>query len=204
LSGIKLTYFDFDGGRGEDCRLALHIAGVEFEDNRIKGGQWPERKAFTPFGNLPVLENEEGDLLGQSNAVLTWIGRSYALHPGDPWQAARHEALMSFVEELRGRVEATFSIQGDDEKKAAREKLSSGYIQSWGAHVEDQIGPGPFVAGGALNVVDLKLFVVMGWFANGILDHIPTGVLKDFPKIRRLHEAVAAHEGVKSWYAGRS
>lgn len=34
---IVLTYFDFDGGRGEPARLALRIGGVEFEDRRIAG-----------------------------------------------------------------------------------------------------------------------------------------------------------------------
>src|SRR2546429_4863078 len=27
---LKLTYFDFDGGRGEPARLALHIGGIAF------------------------------------------------------------------------------------------------------------------------------------------------------------------------------
>lgn len=30
-----LTYFDFDGSRGLECRLALHVAGVPFQDVRI-------------------------------------------------------------------------------------------------------------------------------------------------------------------------
>ena len=54
----KLSYFDFPGGRGEDCRIALHLAGVDFEDERIKGTDWAARKATTPFGALPVLEIE--------------------------------------------------------------------------------------------------------------------------------------------------
>ena len=32
MAKLKLTYFDFDGGRGEPARLALHIGGVTFED----------------------------------------------------------------------------------------------------------------------------------------------------------------------------
>ena len=34
-----LTYFDFDGSRGLECRMALHIAGVEFTDNRLNREQ---------------------------------------------------------------------------------------------------------------------------------------------------------------------
>ena len=32
----KLTYFDAPVSRGEECRLALHLAGVDFEDDRLK------------------------------------------------------------------------------------------------------------------------------------------------------------------------
>ncbi|MFT4726179.1 MAG: glutathione S-transferase [Granulosicoccus sp.] len=34
MSTYKLTYFDFDGGRGEPVRIALHAAGIKFEDVR--------------------------------------------------------------------------------------------------------------------------------------------------------------------------
>ena len=46
---LKLTYFDFHGGRGEPARLALSIAGIPFEDDRVPGPDWPRRKPSTPF-----------------------------------------------------------------------------------------------------------------------------------------------------------
>ena len=30
MDKLKLTYFDFSGSRGEECRLAFAVAGVEF------------------------------------------------------------------------------------------------------------------------------------------------------------------------------
>ncbi len=41
MAKLKLTYFDFDGGRGEPARLALHIGGIAFEDHRISGKDCP-------------------------------------------------------------------------------------------------------------------------------------------------------------------
>jgi glutathione S-transferase len=203
MAAIKLTYFDFDRGRGEDCRLALHVAGVDFEDDRVST-DWRERKSHTPFRNLPVLRLEGRGELGQSNAILTFIGRTYGLHPTDPWEAARHEALLAFAEELRERLGPSLSMKDPEEKKRAREAFAGGYLLSWAQCVEAQLGSGPFVAGEALNVVDLKLYVLTRWFTSGGVDHIPPDVFAPFPKLSRLYESVDAHPGVRSWYALRA
>jgi glutathione S-transferase len=196
----KLTYFDFSGGRGEDCRIALFMAGVDFEDDRVPFPQWKDRKPDTPFGSMPVLEVEGKGKLAQSNAILSYLGRTYGLHPSDPWEAARHEALMAVVEDLRGEMVPTLSIADEDEKKRVREQLAQTTLQTWGANVEAQI-EGPFVSGDTLQVVDLKLFVLVKWFATGTVDHVPTDVFSAFPKLMGLYEAVGSHEQVKAWYA---
>lgn len=77
----KLTYFDAPVSRGEECRLALAVAGVDFEDLRIKGADWPAMKAQTPYGALPILELPGKPPLAQTNAILVLIGRRHGLHP---------------------------------------------------------------------------------------------------------------------------
>ncbi len=71
----RLIYFDFAGSRGEECRIALHLAGVDFEDVRIRSAEWPALKPKTPFGSLPILEIPGKPPLAQSNAILVYIGR---------------------------------------------------------------------------------------------------------------------------------
>ncbi|MCO4746130.1 MAG: glutathione S-transferase family protein [Proteobacteria bacterium] len=194
-----LSYFDFPGGRGEDCRIALHLAGVPFTDDRIKGPEWPERKPTTPFGSLPTLELEGRGVIGQSNAILAYIGRSHGLLPSDLWESARHEAMLGSVEDLRALVNATFGM-AEEAKQAARTKLAGGKIPEWASRIEPQI-TGPFIGGDAISVADLKLFVVMNWFTAGVLDHIPADVFAPFERLSAHHAAVAAHPGVQSWYA---
>ena len=80
----KLTYFDAAASRGEECRLALHVAGLSFEDERLNRDQWTVRKASTPFGALPVL-TVDGRQLAQSNAILRFIGSQHGLHPAEPF-----------------------------------------------------------------------------------------------------------------------
>ena len=73
----KLTYFDAPVSRGEECRLALHLAGVDFVDNR------PTVKPTTPYGSIPVLELPGAPPLAHSNAILALIGRRHGMHPTD-------------------------------------------------------------------------------------------------------------------------
>lgn len=201
MAQFKITYFDFPGGRGEDCRLALHIGDADFEDDRLPGPTWAERKSGTPFGALPVLEVEGKGTLAQSNAILAYLGRQLDLHPTDAWDAARHEAIMASVEELREKVAATTQVKDPAEKQRIREELASGWMQTWGANVERQIGDGPYVAGDRLHVVDLKIFVALKWFLSGGVDHIAPDVFAAFPKLVRVYDAVKDHPKVVDWYA---
>jgi len=203
MSKPKLTYFDAPVSRGEECRLAFHVAGVDFEDNRIKSADWPALKPKTPFGSLPTLEVPGHPVLAQSNAILVLIGRQHGLHPKDAFEAARHEAMMCYVEDLRGHVAPTLRIKDEAEKKKVREELAAGYLPEWAARAERQLGDGPFFAGAALQVVDIKLYIGVRWFRSGALDHIPATVFDAFPKLCRHHDAVRDHERVKAWYAKR-
>jgi glutathione S-transferase len=199
MAKMTLTYFDFPASRGEECRLALFLAGVPFTDERLKPGEWEKRKASTPYGALPVLTAEGHPPLAQSNAILRLIGSLYGLHPAEAWEGARHDALMGAVEDLRGRM-GTIRHLKDDERKRAREELAQGYMQEWAGHVQAQLGE-PFVGGAALQVSDLKLFVAMTPFVKGSIDHIPADVFKGFPKLLRHHEAVKTHPKIVAWYS---
>jgi glutathione S-transferase len=201
MSKPKLTYFDAPVSRGEECRLAFHVAGVDFEDHRIKREEWAAMKPSTPFGSLPTLEIPGHPTLGQSNAILVLIGRLHGLHPKDLYEAARHEALMGHVEDLRAAIVPSMRMEDAAARQKAREQLAATTIPTWAAFVERQLGDGPFVAGNTINVVDIKLSVVTRWISNGTLDHIPQTVIDAFPKLVRLRDAVRDHAGVKSWYA---
>jgi prostaglandin-H2 D-isomerase / glutathione transferase len=200
MAQYKLTYFDFSGSRGEECRMALFVAGVDFEDHRIQQAAWPALKPETPFGALPILEASGKPALAQSNAILTYVGRRYDLLPSDPWEAARHQALLDSVEELRAALAPTGKHSDPAQKQQAREEFANGFLKTWSANVERQVR-GPFFGGAAISVADIKLFQIMGSFKKGILDHIPTTVFGPFPKLEGAYAAVAAHPRIVAWQA---
>jgi prostaglandin-H2 D-isomerase / glutathione transferase len=163
----RLLYFDFAGSRGEECRIALHLAGIDFEDVRLPNTEWKAMKPTSPFGSMPILELPGKPPLAQSNAILCLIGRRHGLHPSDDFEAARHEALLNYAEELRQHIAPTLRISDAEQKRAAREELARGYLNDWGSRVERQIGDGPFLAGDTLQVADIKLYMIVRWFATG-------------------------------------
>ena len=200
MSQYKLTYFDFSGSRGEDCRLALFVAGVPFEDHRISQETWASLKADSPYGALPVLELAGKAPLAQSNAILTFVGQQHGLLPQDPWEAAQHLAVLESVEDLRAHLAPSGKLKDAEEKKQAREAFASGYLKQWSRALERQVR-GPFLAGSAISVADIKVFQIMSSFKNGVLDHIPTSAFDDFPKLDALYAAVLKEPKIAEWKA---
>ncbi len=196
----KLLYFDAPVSRGEECRLALHIAGVDFEDVRINRKDWPALKPTTPYGGVPILEMPGRPALAHSNAILVFIGRRYGLHPLDNFEAAQHEAMMAHVEDLRGVVGPTIRIADEVEKKKVREALVASYLPTWAERAEKQLSDGPFFSGAKIHVVDLKLHMAVRWFAGGKVDHVPATIFASFSRLMRVHDAVRDDERVKDWY----
>ncbi len=194
-----LIYFDIAGSRGEECRIALHVAGVDFEDVRIPREEWPALKPKTPFGSVPILELPGKPPLAQSNAILVYIGRQYGLHPKDDFEAAQHEALMNYVEDLRHTVGPTLRITEETQKRAVREELVRDYLPTWGMNIENQLTDHPFVGGDKLHVVDIKLYMIVRWLGSGTVDHIPQTLFDHCTKLKRVYREVSEHPSVKAW-----
>ncbi len=196
----RLVYFDAPVSRGEECRLALHLGDVDFEDVRIKPAEWPAMKEQTPYGGLPVLELPGKPALAHTNAILVLIGRRHGLHPSDDFEAARHEGMMQHVETLRAVVSPTLRMP-EAEKKVAREALVADFLPAWAQAAEKNIVNTPFFGGDQLQVVDLKLHMAVRWFIGGKVDHIPATIFAGYPRLNAVHDAVRDHPGVKARYA---
>jgi prostaglandin-H2 D-isomerase / glutathione transferase len=204
MAKLKLTYFDFDGGRGEPARLALHIGGIAFEDHRIPGKDWPAFRDKTPFLALPTLE-VDGQVMSQSNSINRYVGKLSGLYPKDDWQAFRCDELMDAAEDIGTQIAQTINLS-DDAKKKAREELAAGpltrYLEQFQARLK--AGGGEYFAEQRLTVADLKLFMLMRWLRSGTLDHIP----KDFvervaPQLGKHFERVANHPKIAEYYQRR-
>jgi glutathione S-transferase len=202
MAKLKLTYFDFHGGRGEPARLALAIGGIPFEDDRVAFADWPRRKAEMPFGGMPVLE-VDGQTVTQSNGINRYVGKLADLYPSDPWQAALCDEAMDAVEDITTQTVATFDLP-EEEKKARRKALADGPITFYLTRMQQRLEAhgGEYFAGGRLSVADLKVFGWIGHLTSGKLDHVPTDLPdRVAPKLVEHYERVRNHPGVKAYYA---
>lgn len=202
MTSLKLTYFDFHGGRGETARLALSIGGIPFEDDRVPMADWPKRKAQTPFGAIPVLQVDGKDL-AQSNAINRYVGRLTDLYPSDPWQAALCDEAMEAVEDMDAKLVATLFLP-EEEKKKQRQALAEGpfsfYVQALERRLEAH--GGRYFADDRLTVADLKVFIWVRTLRSGKLDHVPTDLPDRLaPKLVEHFERINTQPGVQAYYA---
>jgi glutathione S-transferase len=201
---IVLTYFDFDGSRGEAARLAMHMAGVPFEDRRIARNDWAGQRDQYPFQSLPVLE-VDGRVITQSNTINRYVGKLAGLYPKDDWRAALVDEVMDAVEDITTRISATFVLEGEAKKKA-REALSAGplprFLQQFDARLK--AGGGEWFVENRLTVADLKCFLFVRWLKSGALDHIPADVVdRHAPLLAKHLERVRNHPKIAAYYAAR-
>jgi glutathione S-transferase len=201
---LTLVYFDFDGGRGEAARLAMHLGGIAFEDRRIAGKDWPALRDSTPFQAMPVLE-VDGRKIAQSNAINRYVGRLAGLYPKDDMPAALADEVMDAVEDISTRIGNTMALDGEA-KKTAREALATGAIPRFLQQLEARLkaGGGEWFVENRLTVADLKCYLWVRWLKSGVLDHIPADIVdRHAPLLARHMERVQSHPKIAAYYAAR-
>lgn len=205
MSHYKLTYFDFDGGRGEPIRIALHAAGIDFEDHRISFAEFGEMRGQWRFNAVPVFDIDGAEVT-QSNAICRYVGKMSGLYPADDLQALYCDEAMEALEDLIHAIVRTFGLEGEA-LKDARKKLVEGWMTVFLKGLDELLkrGGGKYFAGGALSVADLKVFVQVRTLRDGKLDHVPSDLVDRIAPALAEHQArVAKDPRVVAYYESRA
>ena len=204
MTTYKLTYFDFDGGRGEPVRIALHAAGIDFEDERWAFPEFQEKRTTMRFNALPVLEID-GIAVTQSNAHCRYVGKKAGLYPEDELQALYCDEAMGAVEDLTNRIVPTFGLEGDALKEA-RETLVDGWLSTFVKGIGELLERGgDYFAGDQLTVADLKVFFTTRWLTSGTLDHVPTDLVEKLaPNLLEHMARIEAEPVVTAYYESKA
>lgn len=205
MPSYKLTYFDFDGGRGEPIRIAFHVAGIDFEDERLSFPEFGEMRRGTRFNSLPVLEID-GAAVTQSNALCRYIGKMAGLYPADDLQALYCDEVLDALEDINHYIVPTFGLDGE-KLRLAREKLVDGWLSVYLRGLDELLarGGGQYFADNDLTVADLKVFVQTRWLRSGSLDYVPTDLVERLaPGLVKHQERIESDPRVAAYYATRS
>ena len=201
---LKLTYFDFDAGRGEPARLALHLGGIAFEDRRIPFKEWDAQRDSTPFRALPVLE-VDGRVVAQSNSINRYVGKLAGLYPKDDLQALLCDEVMDAVEDMDTPIGATIDLPPEAKKKA-REELAADFIPRYLEQLQARLkaAGGEYFADKRLTVGDLKVWMMVRWLRGGVLDYMPKDLVdRVAPALVKHAERLAEHPKIAAYYASR-
>jgi glutathione S-transferase len=222
MSGIyQLHYWPTIQGRGEFVRLALEAAGAKYVDvargegkgrglsammNVMKDKQVAQPPFAPPFlvhGKL---------VIGQTPAILLYLGPRLGLVGQSESRRLWTHQLQLTIADLVVEAHDTHhpiatGLLYEDQKKEAvkraaefrRERIPK--FLKWFERVLDSNPDGPgHLAGARLSYADLSLFQLV----EGLRYAFPEAagrVLKRTPHVRRLHEAVSAHERIAAYLA---
>lgn len=202
MDKLKLTYFDFPGGRAEPTRLALHIGGVAFEDYRFPFSDFPEVRKSTPLNQVPTLQINDL-LVTQSDAITRYVGKLTGLYPADNLQALFCDEVMSALEDVNIKIGATFGMTGD-ELKNARTALVAGALPQYLQWLQKQLENhgGEYFANNRLTIADLKALVCLRGLKSGKLEHIPSNLIDAVaPKLDAYLQRIGNVPAIAQYYS---
>jgi glutathione S-transferase len=202
MTKIKLTYFDIEGA-AEPTRLALALAGQEFEDVRVSFADWKDLKPKTPYGQLPLMNIDDGPVQTQSGAMLRWVGTacSETLYPrdkvyaieeamgvvGDLISAFQPCLYMAMSPQKYGRPEGFQTTEeGKELIKTMRENFVKNDLPNFLGRIEGLLEKGgtQWIAGtDEPTIADCFAIPQLRNLTRGYLDHIDPKSLETHPKV---------------------
>jgi len=202
MPSYKLTYFDIKG-RAEPVRMLFTVAGVPFEDVRIKQEDWPAMKSKTPFGQLPFLEFD-GKVLAQSRAIVYYVARDLKLYGANNWESAQIDVVGELMFDLVKPYTEKAMFEKDEAKKAEfLKKYLSETAPKLLASLEEQLkknkGGDGFFVGDKISLADINVFSSFDFTSlEERLDN-----LAKYPKLKALLDRVRKDKNMAAYLAKR-
>ena len=206
---LKLSYLDFPEGRGGEAeRLAFHLGGVAFEDDRYPLDDVVSIVLRAQTMQVSVLQVGEFQFHHQDAVaeIARYVGRVSKLYPDDPLQALLCDVVLGRVEDTLARIGAT-CWQDDEARQTARHTLVMHHLPAALAWLQTRLemGGGEYFANHALTMADLKVFTLVRSLNFGRLQHIPTDLVAlCAPSLNEHRQRIEMIPAVVQYYARSS
>ncbi|SDV46153.1 glutathione S-transferase family protein [Chitinasiproducens palmae] len=178
--------------------IALHEADIKFDRIKVdlKAKRTENGENFldiNPKGYVPALRLDDGQLLTENIAVLSWVARQApALAPQGDLAPFRLIEMLAFIStELHKQFAPIFKGAGEAEQQAARDKIGQRL-----SYLDKQLN-GDYLFGANATVADSYLFVMLMWAQKAGIE-IPSKLKTYFERVKA-RPAVAKsleHEGL--------
>ncbi|XP_048740716.1 glutathione S-transferase 1-like [Ostrea edulis] len=195
----KVIYFD-SKGRGETIRLALTVAGQDFEDVRYVKEEWEKVKPTFPQKQLPCLQ-VDGRYIPQSGAIMRYVGRAFGLYGANNDESTGIDVILGATDDFVKHV-ITATYEKDDAKKAELKKdIEQSKVVQYMDILEEILkennGGDGFFVGDKISVADILVF--------DMLDQVTAMItLPAFPpKLGALIDRVKTYPKIKEYLAKR-
>lgn len=173
--------------------LFLEEAGLAYEgvpvDTRKGEQHRTEFRALNPNGKVPVIEDEDGTLVFDSNAILLHLAQKHGLFlPSDPKLHGPMLSWLMFVATGIGPFMGQcvhfrhFAPPGND---YGVNRYRNEAIRHW-TILDGQLGAGPYVLGEEYTIVDMAAW---GW-SGPIVYALGESALDSFPNVKRWKAAI--------------
>ena len=185
-------------GRGEQIRLTMAAAGMDWEEHTFDMRKEDEKQAFfascRKIGgnlttNIPML-CIDGLTLTQSSAVLRYVARKFGLYPEGTAAAYEVDNLIAAAEDLRTANYKAMKMMG------AGQKEKDAYIAGLPAHLDNfarMLSAKDWFTG-YFTVGDLTIYDALD-----VAERQLPGTLAKYPTLKAFHARLEARPQVKKW-----
>jgi GST-like protein len=167
-----LTLFGAEASGSVAVEAALTLIGIPF--TVVEGATWADEKArgrvepVNPLRQIPTVVLPDGEVMTESAAILIYLAD---LHPGAGLAPALHEPLrrqfLRWMIYVSSAIYSLHWVKPDVKRVGAPESARAGVIEAihdriafcWG-NMDRQLGPGQYLLGDRLSVLDLYVAVV--------------------------------------------
>lgn len=189
---MKLYYFP------GACSLAAHIslreAGIPFDVVRIDPHSKRTEDGLdfaqaNPKGYVPALRLDDGQVLTENVAVLSYIGSLNGAKLAPPVGSFEWYRMLEWLAFINSEVHKSFTPLfmpvPEEVKQYARGTISKrlGWLQS-------AFGSRSYLLGARLTVADFYLFTILGWGAHVGVD------IGQWPALKSFHDRIGARPAV--------
>ncbi len=191
-------------------KIALFMGAIDFENKivdreefqRVKETGQLDDGTVIPFHQLPCLV-VDGISIAQTAGIARFCGKLSGIYPkNDDVLAAQIDQFLDMATDITDLIFTTGRDEDEETKKIKRQELYKGELARKLGILDKNIrDESDWVLGFDLGLADITIWRLMGWLSCGILDGIPTDLIRAFPRISRVCLAVDEHPKIQEWVA---